>query len=39
MKAYDLVIENAAIYTMDANKTMIENGIIGVKDGTISLLE
>ena len=39
MKKYDLVIENAAILTMDANETIIKNGVIGVKDGVISLLE
>ncbi|MBO5999448.1 MAG: amidohydrolase [Lachnospiraceae bacterium] len=39
MKEYDLVIENAAILTMDAAGTFIENGIIGVTDGTISLLD
>ena len=39
MKVYDLVIENAAILTMDVNGTIIENGIIGVENGKISLLE
>ena len=39
MKDYDLVIENAAILTMDENKTIIDNGVIGVKNGVISLLE
>ena len=39
MKKYDFVIENAAILTMDANETIIKNGVIGVKDGVISLLE
>ena len=39
MKDYDLVIENAAILTMDADGTIIKNGVIGVKDGVISLLE
>ena len=39
MKNYDLVIENASILTLDDNMTFIKNGIIGVKDGVISLLE
>ena len=39
MKNYDLVIENAAILTMDPRETVIENGVIGVMNGTISLLE
>ena len=39
MEVFDLVIENAAIITMDAEKTIIENGIIGITDGAISLLE
>ena len=39
MKRYDLVIENVTIVMMDANETIIENGIIGIVDGTISLIE
>ena len=39
MKAYDLVIENAKVLTMDENSTVIENGIIGIKDGSISFLD
>ena len=39
MKNYDLVIENATIVTMDADETVIENGIIGIRNGTIVFLE
>ena len=39
MKDFDLVIENAAILTMDANETIIKNGTIGVKNGIITLVE
>ena len=39
MKAYDLVIENARILTMDAGGTLLENGVIGVQNRSISLLE
>lgn len=39
MRVYELVIENAAILTMNANKTFIENGTIGIINGTIALLE
>lgn len=39
MEKFDLVIENAAILTMDANETIIKNGTIGVKHGVISLVE
>ena len=39
MKNFDLVIENAIILTADDNETIIKNGIIGVKNGTISLVE
>ena len=38
MKDFDLVIENAAILTMDVNEKIIKNGTIGVKDETISLV-
>ena len=38
MNNYDLVIENASIITMDADETIINNGILGVKNGAISLL-
>ena len=38
MDVYDLIIENANILTMDSNGTTIENGIIGVADGSISFL-
>ncbi len=39
MNNYDLVIENAAILTMDDNEPFIKNGIIGVKNGTITLVK
>ena len=39
MKDLDLVIENTAILTMDANETVIKNGTIGVKNGTIAFVE
>ena len=39
MKDYDLLIENAAVLTMDAEDTVIEDGMIGIKNGVISLLE
>ena len=39
MNEFDLVIENADIITMDARETIIKDGSIGVKNGTILLLE
>lgn len=36
---YDLVIENVTCLTMDAGRTVIEDGIIGIRDGNIALLE
>ena len=39
MKAYDLVIDHATLLTMDADNTVIRDGIIGIKNGVITLLE
>ena len=39
MKTYDLILENMTILTMDAAGTMIEDGIIGIENGNISLIE
>lgn len=39
MRKYDLVIKNATVLTMNANGTVITNGVIGIKDGVIVLLE
>lgn len=39
MKTYDLIIENAAIITADADHTILTNGMIGIKNGMITLLE
>lgn len=39
LNTYDVCIEKATIITMDAAGTVIEDGVIGVKDGSISLLE
>lgn len=39
MENYDLVIDNVRILTMDADDTTIDDGVIGVKDGAITLLE
>lgn len=39
MKNYDLLIENVNILTIDANDTVIESGVIGIENGTITLLE
>ena len=36
---YDLLIENASVFTMDAEDTVIEDGVIGINNGVISLLE
>lgn len=36
---FDLVIENAAILTMDADETVIQNGTIGIRSGAIVLVE
>ena len=38
MKNYDTVIENVKILTMDADNTVIDNGVIGVENGTISFI-
>ena len=38
MKDFDLIIDNAAILTMDVNETIIKNGAIGVKNGVISFV-
>ena len=38
MNDFDLVIENAAILTMDDDETIIKNGTIGVKNGIITLV-
>lgn len=38
MKTYDLVIENVTILTMDDAGTVIRDGIIGIENGSISLL-
>lgn len=39
MKVYDLVIDHATLLTMDADNTVIRDGIIGIKNGVITLLE
>jgi 5-methylthioadenosine/S-adenosylhomocysteine deaminase len=39
MEKYDLIIENAAVLTMNADDTIIEDGIIAIKNGSISLIE
>jgi len=35
---YDLILKNATIITMDQNDEIIDNGILGIKDGAIELL-
>ena len=37
--AYDLLVEDATILTMDAQGTTVKNGVMGIKNGTIALLE
>lgn len=39
MRDYDLIIENVTVLTMDGNGTIIEDGVIGIKNGVIALLE
>ena len=39
MDEYDLLVENATICTMDEQNTVVTNGVMGVKDGAIALLE
>ena len=39
MDAYQLIIENATILTADADNTVIRDGVIGIKNGTIALLQ
>ena len=38
-KIFDLIIQNASILTMDDAGSIIEDGIIGIRGGRISLLE
>ncbi len=38
MKIFDLVIENAAVITMDTDDTVVEHGVIGIEGGIISFL-
>ena len=38
METFDLAVENVTILTMDAQGTTIDNGVIGVIDGTISFV-
>ena len=37
--AFDSIIDNLTIMTMDAADTVIEDGIIGIENGTITLVE
>ena len=37
--AYDLLIRGASVLTMDGDGTVIRDGVLGVKDGVITLLE
>lgn len=39
METYHLIIENATIFTADADNTVITDGVIGIKNGTITLLQ
>lgn len=39
MEKYDLIIENATVLTMDAAGSVVEDGVIGIKNGSIALLE
>lgn len=39
MHTYDLLIKGAAILTMNAGNLLLEDGVIGVNDGAITLLE
>lgn len=38
MKDYDLIIDDVTVLTMDADDTVIENGMIGIKNGFISFV-
>ena len=38
MKAYDLIIDNVTVLAMDANDARIDDGVIGIENGAISLL-
>ena len=38
MGEFDLLIEGATVLTMDAGKTVVNDGVIGVVDGTIALI-
>ena len=39
METYHLIIENVTIFTADADNTVITDGVIGIKNGTITLLQ
>lgn len=39
MSAYDLLIKDVTILTMDAEGAVVGEGAIGIKDGAIALLE
>lgn len=36
---YDLLVEDATILTMDGERALVRDGVIGIKDGSIVLLE
>ena len=39
MNTYDLLVEGATILSMDAEGTVVNDGVIGIRDGAIELLE
>ena len=39
LNSYDLIIENATILMTDADNTVVTDGVIGIKDGNIALLQ
>lgn len=39
MHTYDLLVEGATILTMNTQNALVEDGVIGVEDGIITLLE